>query len=457
VFVGWFYLLGKAFKRLGPEEKFLLIRLVCHESYLGDKPLPATPKDRAEVLGVSLRTLQSLERVLKDEGILPKRIGLLDKVKSKGRYQFGEGLDKFIEKGKESPNMGNVNPKNMATVQRLLVDDEYVKKNGLERTAVRLWLMVLVAYSNENGVVSGVSIAGFNKLLGKFTKDRHRSQLSLLTKKKIITGYKSGFTGRILFGKVKSQYVLNGKHLLLSIGGYSRCHIVALKENANRNLLAFRMVQYLAIAQSYDEELKKEESHPLLRELAMYCDGPELTMHCDGPELEVQRWSKKNKIHQAFAVLRECLVGKAFACHLQQYIMNTAIRVLRDLGKSNVSLTAVLRYIDYNDLFSKAFIDSATKEVFGDARVSNEQRVATMGQLFRDCMQNAVCDEGEAWKVRFREIVYSAGLVVGCGICVTSSNWCDGDFVPLSNQGDVDITRVGQVCVCDDAMFIFFR
>ncbi|EGQ8000425.1 MULTISPECIES: hypothetical protein [Vibrio] len=433
----WFFLLGEVFKRLGPEEKFLLIRLVYNQSFEAGAPLPTAPKDRAKALGTSLRTLQSLEGILKDKNMLPKKITLLDKVKNKGRYQFIEGVEKLISRDKKISESGGVNPENMTIVEPLLVDDKLARENGLERAAVRLWLMVLVAHSNENGVVSGVSIADFNRLLGKFAKDRHRSQLSLLTRLRIIIGYKSGFTGKVLFGKMKGEYVLNGKHPLLSGGIYSKYDLAIVSERANEKLLAFRMVRYATAPQHPSEAL------PLLKELGEHIATSDKNGNAD------------RMLGKAFFALRESLKGEELSCHLQQYLMNTSLAMLRAMGDYQISLETAVRYIDYRELFSKAFIKEVASDVLGIDNLDNDAAQSQTKAFFEKHLSYSSWSEGASGSNATIEVIRSVGLVVGCALCVTAKSWRKGEFLKLDSVIDKVETRVSRVVCCRERLFLF--
>lgn len=433
----WFDLLGKGCKSLGPEEKFLLIRLVYNQSSEVDVTLPTTPKDRAKALGGSLRALQSLEGILKDKNMLPKKITLLDKVENKGRYQFIEGVEKLISRGRKFSDGVDVNSKNVAIVKPLLVDDKLAKENRLERAAVRLWLMVLVAHSNENGVVSGLSVADFNWLLGKFAKDRHRSQLSLLIELRVIVGYKAGFTGKALFGKVKGEYVLNGKHPLLSGGRYSKYDLAIVSERANEKLLAFRMVRYATALQHPSEVL------PLLKELSEHIVASDKNGNTD------------RMLGKAFFALRESLKGEELSCHLQQYLMNTSLAMLRAMGDYQISLETAVRYIDYRELFSKAFIKEVASEFIVIDNLDNEAAQSQIKVFFEGHLSCSPWSEGGSGSNATIEVIRSVGLLVGCALCATAKSWRKGEFLKLDSVIDKVETRVSRVVCCREHLFLF--
>jgi len=433
----WFDLLGKGCKSLGPEEKFLLIRLVYNQSSEEDVTLPTTPKDRAKALGTSLRALQSLEGILKDKNMLPKKITLLDKVKNKGRYQFIEGVEKLISRDKKFSDGVDVNSKNVAIVKPLLVDDKLTKENGLERAAVRLWLMVLVAHSNENGVVSGLSVADFNWLLGKFAKDRHRSQLSLLIELRVIVGYKAGFTGKALFGKVKGEYVLNGKHPLLSGGRYSKYDLAIVSERANEKLLAFRMVRYATTLQHPSEVL------PLQKELGEHIVTSDINGNAD------------RMLGKAFFALRGSLKGEELSCHLQQYLMNTSLVMLRAMGDYQISLETAVRYIDYRELFSTAFIKEVASDVLGIDNLDNDAAQSQTKAFFESHLSYSSWSEGVSGSNATIEVIRSVGLVIGCALCVTAKSWSKGEFLKLDSAIDKVETRVSRVACCRERLFLF--
>ena len=89
-------------------------------------------------------------------------------------------------------------------------------KSLSKRVAAKLFLLTLLAHSDEYGIVRNLSIKDLHELMGRFSKDRHRSQLNLLKKAGYIIEYSPGMSGGILLGKQKSEYLLNLGHRAVS-------------------------------------------------------------------------------------------------------------------------------------------------------------------------------------------------------------------------------------------------
>ena len=83
---------------------------------------------------------------------------------------------------------------------------ERVKRGGFSR-ASRYLLAVMLAHSNELGMVTNVSNAELCKLAG-MTEQRFRLQIKNLLDSSILCGYMPGFNGAALLGKVKSEFAL---------------------------------------------------------------------------------------------------------------------------------------------------------------------------------------------------------------------------------------------------------
>lgn len=192
----WLNFIRAEHRELTPESKFIVVRLAhcCakHESVAG-----YGVKALSKKFGVSDRTVSmALDWLIKN------------KYFDRARGNFSEDFtQKCIEN--EADCVGEYWVK---TMEDLLVKRDEIWL--LKCTARRMFLIVLLAHADEFGVVSKLSLAKLERILGSFTKDRHRAQVDFFMQKSILHGYHPGFTGKYLFGKQKSAYVVNLHHYL---------------------------------------------------------------------------------------------------------------------------------------------------------------------------------------------------------------------------------------------------
>ncbi len=121
----------------------------------------------------------------------------------------GNFSERFTEKYSENEE-GRVGEPWAKAIEDLLVKKD--ETGLLKCTARRMFLISLLAHSDQFGVVSDLTLAKLARLLGRFSKDRHKSQLNYLRQHGVIIGYQAGFTDGKLFGKKSSRYLLNLAH-----------------------------------------------------------------------------------------------------------------------------------------------------------------------------------------------------------------------------------------------------
>ncbi len=192
----WLNFIRDEHRELTPESKFIVIRLAhcCakHESVEGN-----SVKALSKKFGVSDRTVSmALDWLIENKYL------------DRARGNFSESFtEKCIEN--EADRVGETWAK---AIEHLLVNREETEL--LKCTARRMFLIVLLAHADEFGVVSKLSMAKLERILGSFSKDRHRAQVDFFMQKSILHGYSPGFTGKYLFGKQKSAYLINLQHSL---------------------------------------------------------------------------------------------------------------------------------------------------------------------------------------------------------------------------------------------------
>lgn len=205
------------FVGLSPEAKFAIIKLL-HKAGVSDSDV--TAKSVRELSGgikvsvsATLEGIRYLERnnFVTREGDWTNS-GESNKKKRDIKCLFLGGFYEHLDSGNSDlPKLSEV------VYQRALgLLDSAAFNQFSNRAAIKLFLLTLVVLSDDYCVVRGKSIKDFRALLGRFIQDSHRSQLAQLKRAKWIVAYDSGFSGKVLIGRCKSEYLLNTHHPALA-------------------------------------------------------------------------------------------------------------------------------------------------------------------------------------------------------------------------------------------------
>ncbi|CAK3238607.1 hypothetical protein VCRA2123E76_150106 [Vibrio crassostreae] len=211
------------FVGLSPEAKFAIIKLL-HKASVSDGDV--TAKSVRELSGdikVSVSAILEGIRYLERNNFLTRdgdwtNSGESNKKKRDIKCLFLGGFYEHLDSGNSDlPKLSEV----VCQRARGLLDSAAFNQFS-NRAAIKLFLLTLVVLSDDYCVVRGKSIKDFRALLGRFTKDSHRSQLAQLKRAEWIVEYDSGFSGKVLIGRCKSEYLLNARHPALATAKHEK-------------------------------------------------------------------------------------------------------------------------------------------------------------------------------------------------------------------------------------------
>lgn len=201
------YLLKKRVIGLAPELKFFIICLCNHSGNEGATITIESKKELADTLSVSEKSVRHGLQFLEERGFIHiEIIGSTDDRSSSLKLKLTTDFYNFI-----APEVSCiVSNELLIRLENLLNSERFIKL--AKRVGAKLFLLTLLAHSDDFGIARNLSIKDLDELMGRFSKDRHRSQLSLLKKVGFIKEYNAGMSGGILLGKQKSEYLINIDH-----------------------------------------------------------------------------------------------------------------------------------------------------------------------------------------------------------------------------------------------------
>ncbi len=192
------------------------------------------------------------------------------------------------------------------------------------RAAIKLFLLTLVVLSDDYCIVRDKSIKDFRALLGRFTKDSHRSQLSQLKRANWIVEYDSGFSGKVLIGRCKSEYLLNAHHPALATAKHEKITQTIIKLDSTHQQTLVRQLNKLAQGIHTHEG---ESSNERVIQAKSNSDSSELDFSLSS--------SFSDKTDQEQASL--CLVGELFSDEVTQFhIQRLSLKAAFNLIRSNL-------------------------------------------------------------------------------------------------------------------------
>ncbi|MBM4953961.1 hypothetical protein HYO25_15430 [Vibrio parahaemolyticus] len=330
----WLNFIRDEHRKLTPESKFIVVRLAhcCakHESVAGD-----SVKALSKKFGVSDRTVSMALDWLTE-----------NKYFDRARGNFSDSFTQKYSKN-EADCVGEPWVK---TIEDLLVKRDEI--GLLKCTARRMFLIVLLAHADEFGVVSQLSLAKLARLLGRFSKDRHKSQLNYLRQHRVIIGYQAGFTDGKLFGKKSSRYLLNLAHPIFGDNKTKKVTYrdVAIFKSRSEFLLGSRLercVRTFGFAQVPDKAYDL-----VVRTLI-------------GTE-------SSGNVIQSLNESQIFFLSEVAARALDDYLMRCALK-MRLAGVCQIDKTNISQFIDTEELLSKSYRREVEVSLFGGDN-NNAQR-----------------------------------------------------------------------------------
>ena len=129
-------------------------------------------------------------------------------------------------------------------------------KSLSKHEAAKLFLLTLLAHSDEYGIVRNLSIKDLQELMGRFSKDRHRSQLELLKRAGYILGYNPGMSVGLILGKQKSEYLIKTTHKAMQSSSSTKTHSrLVIKNKSDSDFIAIRLSNLIDDIQKIDVHL----------------------------------------------------------------------------------------------------------------------------------------------------------------------------------------------------------
>ena len=320
---------------MGPEEKYAIVRLLHLSNQSAGKVVAESARKLAGDLLVSVQSMTLAVRYLESQGHL-ERWGDWSKNKNDKEVTYALTSDFYANLNRKEHSASLVISERISA---LLVSKELSQLSV--RSAVKLLLLTLVAHADDNGIVGNLTIKTLASLVGRFSKDRHRSQLALLKRKGFILDYNPGASEGVLLGKRGSEYLLNMNHP--AFNPFSAKGGVAL-----------------------GCEIKHADELCCLASLMR--DGI-FVVPKDSPNYQGSSYSRMQKLQQelcpndeeGFGVLLRdtegAFEGEGKGRLLQRYVLKLALELLKSDGNKECSDATYNRLV-FGELFSNKFIAS---------------------------------------------------------------------------------------------------
>jgi hypothetical protein len=333
---------------LTPEIKFFIVAL-CHYSARKEKGVIVdTEKVLANDLGVSLSTMKQGIRYLEAQDFL-----LCDKEEAIVKLEFTDNF--FTYTTKVSSKFEEV------VGQRIdnLLSSELFKSLS-KRVAVKLFLLTLLAHSDVYGIVRNLSIKDLQELMGRFSKDRHRSQLELLKRAGYILGYSPGMSGGLILGKQKSEYLIKTTHKAMHSSSSTKTHSrLVIKNKSDSDFIAIRLSNLI-------DEIPKEHS----------ADGATAkkikTLISDLLRDDTNK-AETSHLYQALKIVGNAFSGEVRGFQIQRYILTIAFQHLVRLDWELPDVTEIRDSLKFEELFSNKFLRETLQELIGDKEKINQK------------------------------------------------------------------------------------
>ncbi|MCF7500815.1 hypothetical protein [Pseudoalteromonas sp. L1] len=328
-----------------PEIKYFVVHLCFLISESGGSYQFTSERELARDMNTSLRSVQDSVRYLSEEGLIEldeyfnREIGVTTNIQFTQKFNelFAEYLD-------------HIPSRSIYALENLFSSQQFLTLS--KRSAVKLYLLTLIVHSDEFGVTQNLSITDLTQLLGRFSKDRLHSQLAILKKAGYIIDYSPGRSSKILFGKVKSQYLLEQSQFRRrkESNRESKTSVVLIVQFNHPahvfNKLA-RLASIIARTESFaDVESKKLAS--LVEELY---------------ESSKRKFSKCT-IFQILKLTEELWNTEMKANQLQAYASRIALDVLTDSCWTQPTIEQVQSKLIIEELFSEQFLKQLVHETF---------------------------------------------------------------------------------------------
>lgn len=326
---------------VSPEAKFFIVRLY-HLSGCGVKIIKEESVDvLVKKLSVSLKSALEGIRFLEVNGFIVKKKNWLRKEKlSNIEYEFTSEFTAMID----SESAGDIAVEICEWMAALLMSSQL--NNLSKRAAVKLFLLTLLAHADKFGVVRNLSIKDFNELIGRFSSDRHRSQLTVLKGADFVSEYSGGMSGGILLGKQKSEYLVNIHHPVWHENkSLKKLKSVVVKVSLNDNLLvACRLSHVVRIIQKKD--IHSGDVSSSIKQLMMDILTEEEIASSEGPHM----------FYDAINAAGNVFDGDVRAFQIQRYISKLAMELLREPDWELQRASIICRHLKFDEMFSDKFL-----------------------------------------------------------------------------------------------------
>ncbi len=320
---------------LTPEIKFFIVAL-CHYSARKEKGVIVdTEKALANILGVSQSTVKQGIRYLEAQDFL-----LCDKTEAAVvKLEFTGAFFKYATKVS-----GNVEVEKIVgqRIDNLLSSELF--KSLSKRVAAKLFLLTLLAHSDEYGIVRNLSIKDLQELMGRFSKDRHRSQLELLKRAGYILAYSPGMSGGLILGKQKSEYLIKTTYKTMHSSPSTKTHSpLVIKNKSDSDFIVIRLSGLI-------DDIQKVDVHH---------QGTEKKINNLLHDLSLDGINEIEKVGNAFS-------GEVRGFQIQRYIFTLALYHLNKHDWKLPDVAQVRNSLDFEELFSEKFLRETLRVLIGD-------------------------------------------------------------------------------------------
>jgi hypothetical protein len=332
-----------------PEVKYFIISL-CHHMENKAKTIKIeSVKMLAKNLCVTIKSAQQGIRFLEGNGFILREKKRYKKVEvSSAKLEFTDNFYSYIDNIKTNQTIEIIN----THIGTLLNSEDLVDLSN--RISIKLFLLTLLAHADRFGVVRGLSIKDLNGLVGRFSKDRHRSQLMVLKRFRFITEYSAGMSGGILLGKEKSEYLVNFNHRsFCQHEKLNPSRAILLKLAFRDKLFSVHSISRMIYSSLYKRDGIVSSNQLVVSLLAEVKGNPKVAL---------------SNLDRAIRTVGNAFEGDVRAFQIQRYVSRLAVDLLRSLGKQQISFDAVYRHFNFEKLFSDKFLREVIAKDLGEIR-----------------------------------------------------------------------------------------
>ena len=209
-FVSRFEMVIKGDNRLSPEERYLVLALYIEVVLYQNEIVNVKVSTLVSDFGATTKVVKNVVEYL----VKKKNIKLINLPTKARQLIFSQDdIANLSEEWATFPSwkqdsiLGLFEPEKRKILIPKKVEGSS-SKGGL-RNSNLLLMFIFIFHSNDVGLVKDLSHKSIRFMMGGISEDRLKSQLKTLNKVKYILVNSRGGTGRKLFGKVSSNYILN--------------------------------------------------------------------------------------------------------------------------------------------------------------------------------------------------------------------------------------------------------